>query len=177
MLDAYDRKILAEVQADARIAQSELGERVHLSTAAVNRRLKRLADDRVIEKYTAVVAPEALGYALTIVAEVEAESVQVDLLDAMKRSFSASPLVQQCYYVTGQCDFILVITAQSMEQYQELTRELFFQNNNVKRFRTFVSMSRVKVTLDVPIGPAHFPSVDSTNPAAELASITTIKTR
>lgn len=151
MLDAYDLKILAEVQKDARIAQSELGERVHLSTAAVNRRLKRLTDEGVIDKVAAVVAPEALGYALTIVAEVEAESVQVDLLDAMKQSFSASPMVQQCYYVTGQCDFILVIVAQSMEQYQELTRELFFQNNNVKRFRTFVSMHRVKVSLGVPI--------------------------
>lgn len=151
MLDAYDLKILAEVQQDARIAQSELGDRVHLSTAAVNRRLKRLSDDGVIDRVTAVVAPEALGYALTIVAEVEAESVQVDLLDAMKQSFSSNPMVQQCYYVTGQCDFILVIVAQSMEQYQELTRELFFQNNNVKRFRTFVSMHRVKVSLDVPI--------------------------
>lgn len=151
MLDAYDRKILIEMQNDARIAQSELGERVHLSTAAVNRRLKRLADEGIIKKYTAVVSPEAVGYPLTIVAEVEAESEQLDLFDAMKRSFEACPLVQQCYYVTGQCDFILIITVRDMEQYRDLTRRLFFQNNNVKRFRTFVAMGREKVSLDLPI--------------------------
>lgn len=150
-LDVYDRKLVAEVQRDARLPQSELGARVHLSTAAVNRRLKRLADEGVIEKYTAVVSPEALGYALTIVVQVEVESEQIDRLDEMKRSFQACPLVQQCYYVTGECDFVLIITVRNMEQYTELTRQLFFQNNNVKRFKTLVAMSRVKVGLDVPV--------------------------
>ncbi|WP_024303037.1 Lrp/AsnC family transcriptional regulator [Pseudogulbenkiania sp. MAI-1] len=150
-LDVYDRKLVAEVQRDARLPQSELGARVHLSTAAVNRRLKRLADEGVIEKYTAVVSPEALGYSLTIVAQVEVESEQIDRLDEMKRSFQACPLVQQCYYVTGECDFVLIITVRNMEQYTELTRQLFFQNNNVKRFKTLVAMSRVKVGLDVPV--------------------------
>jgi len=150
-LDEYDRKLVAEVQRDARIPQSELGERVHLSAAAVNRRLKRLVEDGVIQKYSAVLSPEALGYSLTIVAQVEAESEQIDLLDAMKRSFQNCPLVQQCYYVTGEWDFVLIITVQNMEQYTELTRQLFFKNNNVKRFKSLVSMSRVKVTLDVPV--------------------------
>lgn len=150
-LDAYDRKLVAEVQRDARLPQSELGARVNLSTAAVNRRLKRLADEGVIEKYTAVVSPEALGYSLTIVVQVEVESEQIDRLDEMKRSFQACPLVQQCYYVTGECDFVLIITVRNMAQYTELTRQLFFQNNNVKRFKTLVAMSRVKVGLDVPV--------------------------
>lgn len=150
-LDAYDRKLVAEVQRDARLPQSELGARVNLSTAAVNRRLKRLGDEGVIEKYTAVVSPEALGYSLTIVVQVEVESEQIDRLDEMKRSFQACPLVQQCYYVTGECDFVLIITVRNMAQYTELTRQLFFQNNNVKRFKTLVAMSRVKVGLDVPV--------------------------
>ncbi len=107
-LDSYDRKLLAEVQRDARIAQNELGARVNLSTAAVNRRRKRLTEEKVIQKYTAVVAPEALGYTLSIIANVEAESEQIDLLDAMKRSFEQCPQVQQCYYVAGEWDFVLV---------------------------------------------------------------------
>lgn len=84
-LDGYDKKILAEVQENARVPQSELGERVSLSAAAVNRRLKRLVEERVIEKYTAVVAPN-VGYRLTIVVNLEVESEQLNLLDAMKRS-------------------------------------------------------------------------------------------
>jgi Lrp/AsnC family transcriptional regulator, leucine-responsive regulatory protein len=150
-LDAYDRKLIEEIQRDGRIAQGELGARVNLSAAAVNRRLKRLADEGVIERYTAVVRPEALGYALTIAVEVEVENERSDLLDAMKRSFQACPQVQQCYYVAGECDFVLILAVRDMAQYNALTRSLFFESNNVKRFRTLVAMSRVKVGLAVPV--------------------------
>lgn len=152
-LDAYDLKLLAELQRDARTPQSELGLRVNLSTAAVNRRLKRLSDEGVIERYSAVIAPEALGYELSIIVEVEVESERIDQLDALKRSFQACAQVQQCYYVAGECDFVLIFTVRNMAQYNELTRELFFENNNVKRFKTLVAMSRVKVGLDVPTTP------------------------
>ena len=150
-LDAYDRKLIEEIQRDGRMAQGELGARVNLSAAAVNRRLKRLADEGVIERYTAVVRPEALGYALTIAVEVEVENERSDLLDAMKRSFQACPQVQQCYYVAGECDFVLILAVRDMAQYNDLTRSLFFESNNVKRFRTLVAMSRVKVGLTVPV--------------------------
>ncbi|KVP01979.1 AsnC family transcriptional regulator [Burkholderia ubonensis] len=150
-LDAFDRKLLMEVQRDAQTPQNELGARVNLSTAAVNRRLRRLAEDGVIERYTSVVAPEKVGYALTIVVNVEMEREQIDQIDAMKRTFERCPQVQQCYYVTGEWDFVLILTVRDMDQYNALTRQLFFSNNNVKRFKTLVSMGRVKVGLDVPV--------------------------
>lgn len=150
-LDAFDRKLLMEVQRDAQTPQNELGARVNLSTAAVNRRLRRLAEDGVIEHYTAVVAPEKVGYALTIVVNVEMESEQIDQIDAMKRTFERCPQVQQCYYVTGEWDFVLILTVRDMDQYNALTRQLFFSNNNVKRFKTLVSMGRVKVGLGVAV--------------------------
>ena len=58
--------------------------------------------------------------------------------------------MQQCYYVTGESDFVLVVVATSMSHYESLTRQLFFGNSNVKRFRTNVVMDRVKVGLEVP---------------------------
>ncbi|MDH4873990.1 Lrp/AsnC family transcriptional regulator [Pseudomonas sp. BN515] len=150
-LDAFDLKLIHHVQQDASLSQAELGNRVNLSSAAVNRRLKRLGDEGVIRKTVALVDPQQLGHGLTIIAEVEVESERLDLLDAMKRSFLACPQVQQCYYVAGEFDFVLVLACRSMEQYTELTRQLFFESNNVKRFRTLVSMSNVKVGLEVPV--------------------------
>lgn len=100
-LDAFDRKLLMEVQRDAQTPQAELGARVNLSTAAVNRRLRRLAEAGVIERYTAIVAPDKVDHPLTIVVNVEVESEQIDQLDAMKRAFERCPQIQQCYYVTG----------------------------------------------------------------------------
>jgi len=150
-LDAYDRKLLAAVQRDARISQNVLGAQANLSTAAVNRRLKRLSQAGVIQRYTAQLSPEALGHPLTIVATVEVESEHIDLLDAMKQSFQACPQVQQCYYVTGEWDFVLVLVVRSMAQYNQLTRELFFASHNVKRFKTLVTMSHIKSGMDVPV--------------------------
>lgn len=152
-LDAFDLKLLGEIQRDAHIAQSELAARVNLSPAAVNRRLRRLSDEGVIERYTAVVVPAKVGYSLTIVTTIEVVSEQIDLLDAMKRTFDARPEIQQCYYVAGEWDFVLIVTVRHMEEYTELTRQLFFANNNVKRFKTLVSMDRVKVGLTVPTPP------------------------
>ncbi|WP_029000128.1 Lrp/AsnC family transcriptional regulator [Azohydromonas australica] len=150
-LDSYDRVLLSAVQEDARVAQSELGERASLSTAAVNRRLKLLSSEGVIERYTACINPKAVGYNLTIVVEVKVESERADLLDEMQRSFQACPQVQQCYYVTGDCDFVLIFLVRDMEQYVALTRKLFFESNNVKSFKTLVAMNRVKTGMSVPV--------------------------
>jgi Lrp/AsnC family leucine-responsive transcriptional regulator len=58
--------------------------------------------------------------------------------------------VQQCY-VTGEADFVLIVTAASMADYEALIRRLFFADENVRRFRTFVTMDRVKTGLAVPV--------------------------
>ena len=149
-LDRYDLALLEAVQRDATISQIDLGTEVCLSSAAVNRRLKKMTADGVIKKTVAVVDPASLGYTLTVIAQVEVESERLDLLDSMKRTFLACPEVQQCYYVAGECDFVLIMLVRNMEQYTELTRQLFFENNNVKRFKTMVSMSNVKSGLAVP---------------------------
>jgi Lrp/AsnC family transcriptional regulator, leucine-responsive regulatory protein len=150
-LDSFDRKLLTEIQRDAQLPQNELGARVNLSTAAVNRRLRRFSEDGIVDRYVAVVAPEKVDHPITVVALVEVESEKIDMLDAMKRSFSECPQIQQCYYVTGDSDFVLILSVQNMDEYNQLTRRLFFSNNNVKRFKTLVAMSRVKVGLEVPV--------------------------
>ncbi|BCG23401.1 AsnC family transcriptional regulator [Pseudomonas tohonis] len=149
-LDDYDRRLLAEIQRDATLPQSELGERVNLSAAAVNRRLKRYRDEGIVRGQVALVEPEHLDHPLTLVVQVEVESERIDLLDAMKRSFARCPQVQQCYYTAGEWDFVLILAVRTMEQYTELTRRLFFESNNVRRFKTLVSMSNVKVGLEIP---------------------------
>ena len=150
-LDDVDRALLAAVQDDARTPQAALGARVGLSAAAVNRRLRRLTDAGVITRIRAVLAPERLDHPLTVIAQVEVVSEQPDALDAMRRSFTDCAQVQQCYYVTGEWDFVLIFLVRSMDQYVELTRELFFESGNVKSFNTLVVMNRVKTGSTVPV--------------------------
>ena len=152
-LDRFDLAILRVLQADNKTPQRRIAEMVNLSAPAVQRRIKRLEETGVIAANVAVLDPAALGQAITLFVEVEMESERAEIFDAAKRSFAAAPEVQQCYYVTGEADFILIILVGEMSEYEALTRRLFFANNNVKRFRTFISMDRVKVGLSVPIGP------------------------
>ncbi|MGF6439941.1 Lrp/AsnC family leucine-responsive transcriptional regulator [Paraburkholderia youngii] len=112
-----------------------------------------MSDEGLIRNYAAIVAPEKVGYPLTIVATVEVDSEQIHLLDSMKRTFAQCPEIQQCYYVAGEWDFVLLLTVHNMDKYKALTRQLFFSNNNVKRFKTLVSMNNVKVGLGVPVAP------------------------
>lgn len=149
-LDAFDLAILNILQQDNTTPQRTIGEAVNLSAPAVQRRIRRMEETGVITANVAVVNPAKVGQPITIFVEVEVISETADLIDAAKKELSAAPEVQQCYYVTGEADFILVIVVPTMTDYEALTRRLFFENNNVKKFRTFVTMDRVKVGLAVP---------------------------
>lgn len=151
-LDRIDLAILQLLQRDTKMPQRRIAEAVHLSAPAVQRRIKRLEETGVIAANVAVVDPAQVDHAITLVVEVALESERAEMIDTAKRSFSAAPEVQQCYYVTGEADFVLIIVVKTMADYEALTRQLFFANNNVKRFRTLVSMDRVKVGLTIPLG-------------------------
>lgn len=150
-LDKFDRAILDLVQRDNTMALRLIAEQVNLSTAAVQRRLKRMEEGGVITGNVAIVDPTAVGRPITIIVEVMAERTSLEALEAMKAHF-AVPEVQQCYYVTGEVDFVLVLTVASMQEYQALARRLFAENTNVTWFKTIVALDRVKVGLDVPSG-------------------------
>jgi DNA-binding Lrp family transcriptional regulator len=101
----------------------------------------------VIESNIAVLNPAKVGKPITLVVEVEIENEHIDLMDAARESFSKAEEVQQCYYVTGEADFVLIVSVRDMSHYEEFTRRVFFQNHNVKHFKTMVVMDRVKTTL------------------------------
>ncbi|WP_316155098.1 Lrp/AsnC family transcriptional regulator [Cupriavidus sp. BIC8F] len=150
-LDAYDRKLLHLLQGNNKLSQRELADAVNLSPSAVNRRIAALEADGVITVNTSVVDPAKVGKPITVLVEVTLENERLDLLDEIKKRFVDCPQVQQVYYVTGDYDFLLVLTVSDMTEYERLTRELFFVSGNVKNFKTHVAMQRSKVSLGVSI--------------------------
>ena len=143
-LDRYDRNILAIVQRENQTPHRVIGEAVGLSAAAVTRRLKRLRGSGVIARDTSVVDPGAVGRPLVIIVEVTADSEKLDELDAMRSLFEQCPQIQHCYYVTGECDFVLIFNVRDMAEYEQLTRSLFLEQDNIKRFTTFVAMETIR---------------------------------
>jgi Lrp/AsnC family leucine-responsive transcriptional regulator len=150
-LDDLDRKILELVQHDNRLTSEVIGERVNLSATAVQRRLKRLRDTRVIEADVAIVSPKAVGRNLQMMVMVSLERERADIIDRFKRSVRATPEIMSGYSVTGEADFVLVVSAADMEDYEAFTRRFFYGNPDIKTFKTMVVMDRVKVGFALPL--------------------------
>jgi Lrp/AsnC family leucine-responsive transcriptional regulator len=153
-LDSFDRKILKIVQLANRTISEDIAEQVGLSPAAVQRRLKRLRALRVIQADVSVVNAKAVGRSMTFVVQVNLERERADLIDTFKIAMHNNEAVQQCYYVTGSSDFILIVTAADMDDYEKFTRKAFFETTNIRSFQTSVVMDPVKVGLFVPVGDA-----------------------
>jgi len=150
-LDNFDSKILALMQQSNRITSDQIAEQIGLSPAAVQRRLKRLREQKMIHADVSIINPKAVGIEVTLVVQVTLEREQANLLDNFKKEMRSNTAVQQCYYVTGSTDFILIVTAKSMKDYEDFTNEVFFNNPNIRNFQTNVVMDPVKIGLTVPI--------------------------
>jgi DNA-binding Lrp family transcriptional regulator len=149
-LDTKDRQLLDLLQQDARQSLEALAGEVALSAPAVQRRIKRLRAAGVIEREVAVVNPAAIGLPMTFIVIVELERESADQIDMFRRKVIAEPQVQQGYYVTGEGDFVIVAVARDIDDFEALTRRLFFDDPNVRRFRTSVAMGRAFRSLTVP---------------------------
>jgi Lrp/AsnC family leucine-responsive transcriptional regulator len=98
-----------------------------------------------------VVDPERVAKPITVIVEVHAERTNTAAMVALKKALSG-PEVQQCYYVTGEADFVLILNVATMTEYEALARRMFDDNDNIKWYRTAVVLNRVKVGLEVPLG-------------------------
>ena len=150
-MDSFDLAILRLLQTDNTVPLRKISEQVNLSTAAVQKRIQRLRQSGVIRAEVAMLDPDKVGRPITIIVEVHVEHTPPGQeLDALKAKFSG-PEIQQCYYVTGNADFLLVLTVATMSEYQALARRLFDDNPLIKWFRTTVVMERIKAELSVPL--------------------------
>jgi DNA-binding Lrp family transcriptional regulator len=151
VLDDFDRRILALYQHDTRIVAEAIAQTVGLSAASVQRRLKRLRETGVIVRETATLQRAALGFPVTCIVGVDVEYERAEHLDSFKKLMLKHPNVQQCYYVTGEIDFIVVVAMRDLAEYEAFTREAFMNNRNVVSFTTYVVLDTVKSENALPL--------------------------
>lgn len=150
--DSIDIEILRQLQVDATKPTREIAFGVGLSTAAAQRRINRLRAEGVIAETTATIDPTAVGLGTTCVVTVNLERDGTEVIDKLKESFRQAPNVQQCYYVTGSCDFILIVIAESMAGYEAFTREFFLNDADIRSFTTHVVLDPVDSRRLLPLG-------------------------
>ncbi len=146
-LDDLDVKILGVVQKKSNQTHAQIGAIVGLSSSAVRRRLERLKRDDVIQAEIMIVDADRFG--VTIIADVEFQYETPEIYKDFEKQMDAETAVQQCYYVAGDTDYLVVIHGRSLKWYEEWSRDVFMANPNIRRYSSRVVWSRKKFAPEV----------------------------
>ena len=149
-LSSLDRRLLVELQRDARTPVATLVERCGASRASVQRRLKALRESGTIAREVAIVDRAASDVPMTFVVLVEVERESRDRLDAFRARARKDPNVQQCYCVAGETDFVVIVVAADMADYERFTERFFLDDENIRRYRTSVAITVDKFDTALP---------------------------
>jgi len=150
-LDRFDRQLLNLVQADSAQTAEQLAEHVGLSPSAIQRRLKRLREQGVIARDAAIVDPRAIGRPTYFIVSLEIERERQEHLAQLREWLTKRAEVQQAFYVTGETDFVIIVTARDTEAFDAMMSRLVRENPNVRRFTTKVVLNLLKQGLTIPV--------------------------
>lgn len=150
-LDRVDRQILADLQADGRITNVELARRAGISAPPCLRRVRALEESGIIKGYHATIDPGALGYNVSVFAQVALNShAEVDLR-AFEDRVNSWPEVRECYMLAGETDFLLKVVARDWEDYQRFLTTKLTAAPNVGHVTTALAIRSAKQEPGVPI--------------------------
>jgi Lrp/AsnC family leucine-responsive transcriptional regulator len=154
-LDKLDRQILRSLQLNGRATYDELAEQVGLSPSAVLRRVKRLEESAVIDRYVALVKPESVGLGLTaylnVRLEKHTESHKRNPMDLFRASVQTWPEVAECAALTGEMDYLLRVVVQDMAHYSRFIMDTLLKHPSVQDCKTSFVLDRVKATTALPL--------------------------
>jgi Lrp/AsnC family transcriptional regulator, leucine-responsive regulatory protein len=154
-IDKLDRQILRTLQADGRATYDQIAETVGLSPSAVLRRVKRLEEAKVIDRYVALVRPEAVGLGLTAYVNVRLEkhfeNAKRNPMDEFRASVAAWGEVVECVALTGEMDYQLRLVVADMAAYSRFMMDTLLKHPSVQDCKTSFVMDRVKSTTAMPV--------------------------
>lgn len=154
-LDKLDKLILSSLQANGRATYDQLAQTVALSSSAVLRRVKRLEDSGVIDRYVALLKPEAVGLGLMAHINVKLEKVteshKLHPRDLFRASVQTWPQVLECDALSGEMDYFLRVLVRDMNAYSHFVMETLLKHPSVQDCRTSFVLERVKATTTLPL--------------------------
>ncbi len=154
-LDKLDRELLRRLQLDGRATYEQLAEAVNLSASAVLRRVRRLEDTGVIDRYVALVKPASVGLSLTAYLNVRleklTESHKRNPMDLFRASVQTWPEVVECAALTGEMDYLLRVVVQDMAHYSRFIMNSLLKHPSVQDCKTSFVLDSVKATTAMPM--------------------------
>ena len=150
-LNAIDRAILMELQAEGRLSNLELAQRVHLSPSACLRRVKALEDSGVIAQYVAMINPRAVGKHGVSFTIINLETMNTPQLEAFEQAVRDQPEVLDCFYVAGSNDYLIRFTYRDAEDLERIHSDVLMRLPNVSRTNSLLVLRTVKKTTALPL--------------------------
>lgn len=150
-MDAIDRRIVAELQADARLSNVALAERVGLSPSPCLRRVKRLEKEGVIEGYRAVLRRDRVGLGFSVFVGVKIDGHANERALKFEDAVCAMPEVIACHLVSGEADYFLEVVVADFEHYQRFLIERLLNLPIVREVRSNIAIQTRKAGAPLPL--------------------------
>jgi Lrp/AsnC family leucine-responsive transcriptional regulator len=150
-LDSIDRKILATLQENARIANVELSEEVHLSPSPCLARVRALERDGFIKNYVTLLDPRSVGLGVNVFVQVRLEKQIESALNSFEKAIAERPEIMECYLMTGQADYLLRIVVSDLDDFQKLLTEFVAKIAGVGNIQSSIALKQVKFKTALPL--------------------------
>ncbi|MGI9026152.1 MAG: Lrp/AsnC family transcriptional regulator [Burkholderiaceae bacterium] len=150
-LDQADRRILERLQTDARASNAELSEVAHLSAPQCFRRVKRLEETGIIERYVAVLARERMGFGVLAFVSVTLGGGRTQDIEKFRTVIAEIPEILECHVVTGEADFLLKVVAENLQNFSRFLLERLVEDFDAVTTRSEVSLDQIKNTTALPV--------------------------
>jgi Lrp/AsnC family leucine-responsive transcriptional regulator len=150
-LDDLDRRILRILQRDSLVSNQSLADQVGLSPPACLKRVRRLRVSGIIQHTVALLSPEALGYPLLTVARVKLDRPTEKAIGGFEARMATLPRVVQCFTVSGDIDFVVLIRSRDVAHYQEFARQVLATAPGIRSYTSEIVLAVNKATTELPI--------------------------
>jgi Lrp/AsnC family transcriptional regulator, leucine-responsive regulatory protein len=150
-LDKFDIQILNELQADARLTNAELAQRVGLSAAPCWRRVRALEEAGYIKGYHAEIDRHKIGLGVLAFVRLDANRNTGELTREMEEAIRKIPEIVSCHYISGAGTFELQVVSRDLDTFSQFARKVLINLPNVKDLHTSFSLGEVKASSSVPL--------------------------
>jgi Lrp/AsnC family leucine-responsive transcriptional regulator len=150
-LDAIDRRIVSALQADGRLTNADLAQRVGLSPSPCLRRVNRLEREGYIEGYRAMLRRDQIGLTLTVFVGVKIDGHADDRATAFEEAVVAAPEVVGCHMVSGEADYLLEVVVPDLEHYRRFLMGKLLELPIVREVRSNIAIQSLKASATLPL--------------------------
>jgi Lrp/AsnC family transcriptional regulator, leucine-responsive regulatory protein len=151
-MDAIDCRIISSLQADGRLSNVDLAERIGLSPSPCLRRVKRLEQEGYIESYRAVLQRNRVGLGFSVFVGIKIEGHASDQALDFERAIVAMPEVVACHMVSGEADYFVEVVVPDLEHYRQFMLTKLLELPLVREVKSNIAIQTLKAGAPLPLG-------------------------